>query len=37
MPYIYERDWPDFNLRDERVAQPLAAVRHREGRLIPSQ
>lgn len=33
--YIYElKDWPDFRWSAERLAEPLAAVRHRQGRLI---
>src|SRR3954468_15268561 len=33
--YIYERsDWPDFRWNHEALAQQLAAVRHRQGRLI---
>jgi Fic family protein len=35
MPYIHElADWPNLCWSDERLAQQLAAVRHREGRLI---
>lgn len=35
MAYIHERaDWPNLRWSDERLAQPLAAVRHRQGRLI---
>lgn len=35
MKYIHERDdWPNLRWSDERLAQPLAAVRHRQGRLI---
>jgi len=35
MTYIHEcDDWPDFRWSDEKLAQPLAAVRHRQGRLI---
>lgn len=35
MTYIHERDdWPDFRWSDEQIARPLAAVRHRQGRLI---
>ena len=35
MTYIHERDdWPNLRWSDERLAQPLAAVRHRQGRLI---
>ena len=35
MTYIHElTDWPNLRWSDERLAQPLAAVRHREGRLI---
>lgn len=33
--YIHElRDWPKFRWRQERLAARLAAVRHRQGRLI---
>jgi Fic family protein len=33
--YIYERpDWPKFSWNHKLLAQPLAAVRHRQGRLI---
>jgi Fic family protein len=33
--YIYERtDWPDFRWNHEALTQQLAAVRHRQGRLI---
>ena len=33
--YIHEQDdWPNLYWRDEQLAQPLAAVRHRQGRLI---
>ena len=33
--YIYElQDWPRFRWDRERLAEPLAAVRHRQGRLI---
>src|SRR5580693_1799575 len=33
--FIYERkDWPRFHWNRARLAQPLAAVRHRQGRLI---
>jgi Fic family protein len=28
------RDWPQFDWNHERLAEPLAAVRHRQGRLI---
>ncbi|MGD9473341.1 MAG: Fic family protein [Novosphingobium sp.] len=35
MAYIHElTDWPDLHWSDEQLAQPLAAVRHRQGRLI---
>ncbi len=35
MTYIHERTkWPDLRWSDEQLAQPLAAVRHRQGRLI---
>lgn len=35
MTYIHERnDWPDFRWSDEQIARPLAAVRHRQGRLV---
>jgi Fic family protein len=33
--YIHElEDWPRFHWDSERIAEPLAAVRHRQGRLI---
>ncbi len=35
MKYIYEReDWPHFHWSAESVADRLAGVRHRQGRLI---
>ena len=35
MPYIHEiSDWPDFTWSSDSLAAPLAAVRHRQGRLI---
>ena len=35
MTYIHEQDgWPDLRWSDERLVEPLAAVRHRQGRLI---
>jgi len=35
MVYNHQRDdWPAFRWSDEQLAQPLAAVRHRQGRLI---
>lgn len=35
MTYIHElTDWPKLHWSDEQLAQPLAAVRHRQGRLI---
>ncbi len=35
MMYIHEReDWPNLLWSNEQLAQPLAAVRHRQGRLI---
>lgn len=35
MRYIYEcDDWPNLIWSNEQIAQPLAAVRHRQGRLI---
>lgn len=35
MTYIHElADWPNLRWSDEQLAQPLAAVRHRQGRLI---
>jgi len=35
MTYIHRRDdWPSFRWRDEELAQRLAGVRHRQGRLI---
>src|SRR5436305_1353051 len=33
--YIHElKDWPRFEWKHERLAEPLADVRHRQGRLI---
>src|SRR5579864_8869488 len=33
--YIYElEDWPRFDWKREQLAEPLAAVRHKQGRLI---
>src|SRR5215472_14273611 len=33
--YIHERkDWPRFHWDTEKLAEPLASVRHRQGRLI---
>ena len=33
--YIHERkDWPDFHWNIEKLAEPLASVRYRQGRLI---
>jgi len=33
--YIHElEDWPRFTWNRERLAEPLAAVRHRQGRLV---
>jgi Fic family protein len=33
--YIHElQDWPRFSWSRERLAEPLASVRHRQGRLI---
>jgi Fic family protein len=33
--YVYEREsWPKFDWSDEKLATPLAAVRHHQGRLI---
>ncbi|WP_414656101.1 Fic family protein [Ferrovibrio sp.] len=35
MPYIHELpDWPEFRWDHKVLAEPLAAVRHRQGRLI---
>ena len=35
MTYIHElADWPNLRWSNERLAEPLAAVRHRQGRLI---
>src|SRR5205823_7896110 len=35
MPYIHElTDWPEFRWDHKVLAEPLAAVRHRQGRLI---
>src|ERR1700722_13270582 len=33
--YIHElKDWPGFHWNKERLAEPLASVRHQQGRLI---
>ena len=33
--YIHElKDWPRFHWNREKLAEPLASVRHRQGRLI---
>ncbi len=33
--YIHElKDWPRFHWSTEKLAEPLASVRHRQGRLI---
>ena len=33
--YIHElQDWPRFHWKQEQIAEPLASVRHRQGRLI---
>src|SRR3984893_6355629 len=33
--YIHERkDWPDFHWKIEKLAEPLASVRYRQGSLI---
>ncbi len=35
MTYIHEQaNWPSLHWSDQQLAQPLAAVRHRQGRLI---
>lgn len=35
MPFIHERpEWPNFIWNGQALAQPLAAVRHRQGRLL---
>lgn len=35
MRYIHQMPvWPQFHWRDDKIAAPLAAVRHRQGRLI---
>lgn len=35
MLYIHEQpDWPKLRWGDEQIAWPLAAARHRQGRLI---
>ena len=35
MTYIHEQDgWPSLRWSDQRLVEPLAAVRHRQGRLI---
>ncbi|WP_313573740.1 Fic family protein [Brevundimonas sp.] len=35
MTYVHEQDgWPGLRWSDERLVEPLAAVRHRQGRLI---
>lgn len=34
-PYIYQLpDWPDFRWDEKKLAVPLAALRHRQGRLV---
>jgi len=34
-PYIHDLPaWPQFNWKRERLTEPLAAVRHKQGRLI---
>jgi Domain of unknown function (DUF4172) len=33
--YIHElSDWPEFALSKERIAEPLAAIRHSQGRSL---
>src|SRR5437773_5445451 len=33
--YVHElKGWPRFDWNQERLAEPLAAVRHRQGRLV---
>jgi Fic family protein len=33
--YIYQNpDWPNFTWKDDELAQRLAAVRHRQGKLV---
>lgn len=33
--YIHElSDWPHFTWNQERLAEPLANIRHRQGRLL---
>src|SRR5882757_8948651 len=33
--YIHElKDWPRFHWSAEQIAEPLASVRHRQGRLV---
>jgi Fic family protein len=33
--YIHElSDWPQFNWSQDRIAEPLAAIRHQQGRLL---
>lgn len=35
MTYVHEQDgWPALRWSDERLVEPLAAVRYRQGRLI---
>lgn len=35
MPYIHElAEWPNLRWSDEQLAQPLAAMHHRQGWLI---
>ena len=34
-PYIHElSDWPEFRWDQEKLVSPLAALRHRQGRLL---
>jgi Fic family protein len=35
VPYIHQlKNWPNFRWAEERLLRPLAAVRHRQGRLV---